>query len=77
LLLPVERCPLVKITIKRGQSLGRIAEYHHVPTRAIIAANQLLEVIQKLQVRHGHRSDPENYRRGYSLGPQHVSSRAR
>src|SRR5438128_7918175 len=29
------------ITIERGQSLGRIAEAHHVPKRAIIAANHL------------------------------------
>ena len=31
----------LRITVKPGQSLGRIAEYYHVPTRAIIAANQL------------------------------------
>ena len=31
----------LRITVKPGQSLGRIAEYYHVHTRAIIAANQL------------------------------------
>ena len=31
----------LRITVKPGQSLGRIAEYYHVPIRAIIAANQL------------------------------------
>jgi len=31
----------LRITVKPGQSLGGIAEYYHVPKRAIIAANQL------------------------------------
>jgi hypothetical protein len=31
----------LRITVKPGQSLGRIAEYYHVPKPAIIAANQL------------------------------------
>ena len=31
----------LRITVKPGQSLGRIAEQYHVPKRSIIAANQL------------------------------------
>lgn len=53
------------IVVRRGQSLGRLAEQYHVPKREIIAANRLtppytIEIGQRLLIPGGGERAPEH-----------------